>query len=511
MIRAVGWSLRRISIAHLWVLVVLGAMLWIAMGTPLPPLDFWWHLKAGEVIWNTRGIPRVDTFSFTAQGQDFVYQNWLSEIIYHLTYLTGGFPLLICLHAVIFVLSFGTVLWTSWRVTGSLRLAALCTLIGEVLAVRFTNARPQIFSMLFFSVFYGALQRYRRHPDRVPWLLIPLVALWVNMHGAFVLAIGLVALFTGMELVKAPFAAQGALPRPRVAQLSLLLLLLILASLLNPEGWRVYSYVWDVQTDPASQKLVMEWQSPTIREPRDMPFFAAVFVGFLFFIYSAKRDLTNLMLFCTFAALGLASLRGIIWFALILPPILAAQLRELDLGPLQRILEPWGLQNGSRSTPTAHPVLNLVLLVLLAGITLLLSPWVRPGLPIPRLSSELIDPLIPREAMEFIAQKGAQGHIFHSQEAGDYLIWRLYPQQHSFVDGRVHLYDVEFCRDYLRIWNGCGWEELLAQYDVQWVLLPQNEDANELLQQGLRKAREWEQIYEDDQAVLYHKISSSEG
>jgi hypothetical protein len=511
MIRARAENLNRISITHLWVLVSLAAMLWIAMGTPLPPLDFWWHLRAGEVIWNTRSIPRVDTFSFTAQGKDFIYQNWLSEIVYHLTYLTGGFPLLICLHAVTFVLSFGLVLRISWLVTGSARLAVACTLVGEFMAIRFTNARPQIFSMLFFSVYYFVLQRYRRHPDRAPYLLIPLMALWVNMHGAFVLAIGLVALFTGMELVKASFGAQEALPRRQVARLSLILLLVILASLLNPEGWRVYNYVWDVQTDPASQRLVTEWQSPAIRNPGDIPFFAAIFMGFLAFIYSTKRDLTNLVLFCTFAALGLASLRGIIWFALILPPILAAQLKELGLAPLQRMLGHWGNHGDKRSTAPVHSALNLTLLVLLAGITLLLSPWVRPRLPDPRLRSELIDPLIPQQAMEFVAQKGIRGHIFHSQEAGDYLIWRLYPQQRSFVDGRVHLYDVDFCRDYLRISNGCGWEELLAQYDVQWVLLPQNEEVNELLQQGLEKTREWEQIYEDDQAVLYHKISPSEG
>ena len=30
--------------------------------------DMWWHLKTGEIIWNTQSIPRVDLFSFTAYG-----------------------------------------------------------------------------------------------------------------------------------------------------------------------------------------------------------------------------------------------------------------------------------------------------------------------------------------------------------------------------------------------------------------------------------------------------------
>ena len=125
MIRALGAHLRKISTAHLWALVALGAMLWMAMGTPLPPLDFWWHLKAGEVIWNTGSIPRVDAFSFTASGREFVYQNWLSEIVYYLAYLAGGLPVLICLHAAIFVLSFAVLLWLCWQITGQPRLATL--------------------------------------------------------------------------------------------------------------------------------------------------------------------------------------------------------------------------------------------------------------------------------------------------------------------------------------------------------------------------------------------------
>jgi hypothetical protein len=509
MTRTLTAGLGRISTSHLWALVVLMAILWVAMGTPLPPLDFWWHLKAGEVIWTTRSIPRVDTFSSTAWGQSFVYQNWLSEVIYHLTYLLGGFPLLVALHALTITLSFALVLRTTWRFTSRPRLAALCALAGEILAIRFTNARPQVLSMLFFSIFYLVLQRYRHRPGHSVWLLIPLMALWANVHGAFVLGLGLVALFAGTELLKAAFAVRDALSRGAIVRLSVILLLLILASLLNPEGWRVYEYAWDVQTDPASQKLVTEWQSPTVRSVRDMPFFVALLVGFLTFVHSTKRDLTDLVLFSVFAALGLASVRGIIWFALILPPVLASQLENVDLAPIRQALGRWQAHRCAEPTPPAHPILNLMLFLMLAGITLVLSPWVRPGLSAPRLRSELVAPGIPRAAMDFIAREEIQGRIYHPQEAGDYLIWRLYPQQRSFVDGRVHLYGEGFCRDYLRILNGCGWQSLLAQYDVMWVLLTQ-EGGKEELREGLEAASGWQRIYEDDKAILYHRIGYGE-
>ena len=510
MTRAPGRYLQRITAVHLLTLVVLLALLWVAMGSSLPTLDFWWHLKTGEVLWTARSIPRVDAFSFTAWGQPFILQSWLAEVIYHLTYLLGGFPLLIFLHAMTIVLSFGVVLWLAWEITDSLRPAALCVLVGEVLAIRFTNARPQVFSMLLFALFYLMLQRYCHRRSLHVWGLIPLMVLWVNTHGAFVLGMGLVSLITGTEVFKALFAAPGALSRRQLVHLGLVLLLLVLASLVNPEGWRVYEYVREVQTDPASQKLVMEWQSPSLRNRGDIPFFITIFLGFLTFTYSTKRDLTNLILFSCFAAFGLASLRGIIWFAIILPPILAVQLGELDVGPIRRMVDRWQSHSGSKPVAVARPMLNSILIILLVGITLLLSPWVRPDLVPSRRQFELVDSRIPREAMEFIAREGIEGRIFHPQEVGDYLIWRLYPQQHSFIDGRVHLYSEEFARDYLRILNACGWETLLAKYDIEWVLLLQDEGEG-LLRQDLGNAQNWRRIYEDDQAILYSRAISDEG
>ena len=72
---------------------------------PLPLLDFWWHLKMGQLILSSGTIPRTDLFSFTAAGKTFVVQNWLSEIILFLTYKLGHFPLLIFFNTLLLVAS----------------------------------------------------------------------------------------------------------------------------------------------------------------------------------------------------------------------------------------------------------------------------------------------------------------------------------------------------------------------------------------------------------------------
>ena len=40
--------------------------------------DMWWHLKTGELIWNSHTIPRTDPFSFSAAGYRWIAQEWLS-------------------------------------------------------------------------------------------------------------------------------------------------------------------------------------------------------------------------------------------------------------------------------------------------------------------------------------------------------------------------------------------------------------------------------------------------
>src|ERR1700730_708698 len=53
--------------------------------------DMWWHLKTGEIIWNTHSIPQVDVFSFTAAGRPWITQEWLSEVTIYGAYKLGGY------------------------------------------------------------------------------------------------------------------------------------------------------------------------------------------------------------------------------------------------------------------------------------------------------------------------------------------------------------------------------------------------------------------------------------
>src|SRR4051794_18425382 len=133
-----------LTIDHLWLAAPVFVLLCNSLMFRLPVLDFWWHLKMGELIAATRSIPHVDQFSFTAAGRPFVVQNWLADVIYYGTYRLGGFPLIVLLTSMLAVSGF--VLFYALCVVGANNLK-VAVFLGFLAALgNYSFSRPQTFS-----------------------------------------------------------------------------------------------------------------------------------------------------------------------------------------------------------------------------------------------------------------------------------------------------------------------------------------------------------------------------
>jgi hypothetical protein len=507
-----------LHIEHLWVLLPTFVVAWVSLVHRLQPLDFWWHLKAGEVIFTTGSIPQVDLFSFTQAGRPFIYQNWLGEVLYYVTYLAGGLQLLILFNMVLLVLAFLPILHLCLQASVQPRVGALCALVAAIELGIYSSVRPQVYSFVLFAVFYWILWRWREGRGDLTCALPLLMVVWVNLHGAFVLGLGLIAIFLGAETVRRLWYGPRAdvLTSRALARLTLILLLTVLAILVNPQGYRVLAYVRQLQVDPASQRLVTEWQVPDIKQVSGIEvFFAPLFLSLLALLYGRGRlNLTELGLFLWFAVFGLSAMRNGIWFALIAAPLLARHVAGPDVANLPA--ETWG--GGRLRALLAQPKrphrqpranrygLNWVILIGLLLLTVLLSPWVRPHLKSERLRPQLVEAGTPVVAMDYIAAQGLTGNIFHPQDYGDYLIWRLWPQQRSFIDGRVHLYPLDFVEDYILAQHDNQWESRLAKYDIRYLLLPKGEASWAPMIRDAQSSPRWKSLYEDDLSILFERV-----
>jgi hypothetical protein len=470
-------------------------------------LDFWWHLKIGEIITETESIPRTDMFSYTVDGTTFVLQNWLTEILYYLLYRIGGLELLIVANTLILVGALIPIYHLCWDSLRQVRPTVL-TVSFAVLALAgvYSNVRPQTVSFLFFAIFYWILLRYSRKQPSFLWVLPLLMVLWVNLHGAFVLGLGMILLFFLSEGVRRMMLGE----RPdtlSAGQLKILLLIFILtgiASLANPEIYGVYEYVLTVIKDPGSQIYVTEWQPPKIKEFSGvMCFYLPFILSMLVLLYSGKRlNLTELLLYVGFAAFAVSSLRNGIWFSLIVGPIVAKQLAHITAGQryqnnfLTRFLSD---QTSKRSLTRLNWIVATIMLI--GCITS--TPWLQPRL----TGQPLWEPDTPVGVFDFIEQERITGRIFHPQSYGDYLVWRLWPEQQSFLDGRVHIFGGPLVQDYLGILADRCWQERLEDYDIRYLLLSVEDESSWQLQKAALASPDWELVYQDDLSFLIRKKS----
>jgi len=126
------------------------------------------------------------------------------------------------------------------------------------------------------------------------------------------------------------------------------------------------------------------------------------------------------------------------------------------------------------------------------------------------LRTQLLEIGTPVGAMDYIAEHGFRGNMFHPQAYGDYLIWRLWPQQKSFIDGRTHLFSLSFVQDYFGIFHDDRWESRLAKYDIQYLLLPKGDASCALMIEDAQSSPRWKLLYEDNVSVLFEGVVVAE-
>lgn len=498
-----------------WLSLPVFALICVTLFQPIPHLDFWWHLKAGEIIVESGSIPRTDSFSFTAEGETYILQNWLTEVYYYLAYRLGGLEMLIVLNSLIIALAFLPSFALCRRFAPNLPSALAGASLAFYALFLFGTMRPSGMSIVMFSAFYWVLYRYSRGEDARIWALAPLMALWVNLHGAFVLGLILISLFLICDSVRCALA-QGAPAKPHpswkgVGKLATVLALCLAATGLNPEGFRVWEYVRTVASDPVSQAFISEWQPPSIRTFKGlMLFHFPVFLFLSVLLYSRRKlNLTEFAVYFFFAAFALSAIRNAIWLHLVSAPIFAQAIAGIDwrLG-LGRFEELSGLgrirfsKARRASVAEGSTFLQAILLAMLLVLFVLSTPWFGNWV---GARQQLHTAHTPVKAVEFLAENPVQGRIFHHQRFGDYLIWRLWPQHKSFFDGRVHLFGREIHYDYRLILSGEGWKPRLDQYEIDYILLPTQPEGGFQLLQEVRRSKEWRVLYEDEQAVLFER------
>lgn len=474
----------------LWYLAV-PLLLFATVGrVEIAPNDFWWHLRAGQYIWDHRAIPTTDLFSFTRRGQPWIYQAWLAQVAWYLIYTWGGASATILVHAGVIVASYWLLhRWLLPRV--GLRAATLATFAAAAISVANWNVRPQTFSFPFFALLLVLLERSREQ-QKLPWGVLPLLALWANVHAAFIF--GLVLL--GIHAVVRAWQAWQEGQQRLVGRWALLVVGAFLATGLTPSGpVGMVTYFLGFLQSRVTMQANVEFMPITLRDPDGSIFFGITLLYLGLIVRHGPPRGDRVLALVGFGLGTLWSHRVISWYGFVLAPALAEALRPL---PFAR-----------RPIPSGKQGLNVAILALMGILALSGLPWLR-GLWPPLTPQQLFTSNTPVEAVAFLCRTAEpNARVYQEQGFGSYQVWAC-PRLPVFIDTRVELYPENQWRDYFAIAEGrFDWETVAARYGLNYLLLGRQEQP-----EGIRAAEAspcWEKVYEDQVAVLFRHRCAGRG
>ncbi|MES5486371.1 hypothetical protein QMZ05_26745 [Bradyrhizobium sp. INPA03-11B] len=438
----------------------------------LKDADIYWHILVGQWIVDHRAVPHADMFSFTMHGAPWITSEWLSEVLYFAAYKLAG--------------------WTGPVMLAALSASAAYYLLALLLLKRLPNipaailasaaivmtsfhvfTRPHVLIFPLMVVWADALVRASEERRAPSLVYLPLVTLWANLHGSFVLALALIG----------PFAVEalwmsGQSDRIRIAvQWIRFGVLALAAACITPYGPESMLVIGRIMRLGGALAHIGEWQ------PLDFSTLSTVtpclLAGLAYLLYSGlKLPPIRIATLLAVVYQMLVHVRYVDVFALVAPFFVASPLAQhLSWAKLQhdrKVVAP------KRSTVIA----TIAALVIASGAMIAVKD------PTP--------PLVPRAAVEKLKEQGAE-RVLNAYFFCGYLMFQNIP---VFIDSRAELYGGAFLDRYVNaisLFDVADFVKLLDEYKIDATLLSPSAPAVGLLD----RLPEWQRAYADDLAVVH--------
>lgn len=524
--------LKRLVIAALWVSCAL------ALSLNLADPDLWGHVTYGQDALRDAKLHDTATHTFTAVDYPWINHENLAELTFALGYQWLGDEGLLVAKCLLGLAILAAMSWVAHRHgVRHLTMAALLLLLANNLTA-FFPVRPQLLSFawctLLLLLFEQAFQGWREWltracdytpggtaqneasqwtPRKLAWLLlvVPVIALWTNSHGAFVAGVAITIAYLGGRAAESLYYKRRA-SLPLVATLLGLAALAAAATLLNPYGTGLHEWLLASLGSPRPE--ITEWAAPRPKDPVFWPFVTLIVTCVASLSFTRlRRDWVQIAILALVCWQACSHLRHIAFFTLLcgfwLPPHLQSMLRRIRLSapsnlPVQR-LGTWSRWGFAGAITVAIAMQSVALYGRLER------------LPVQRN-------MYPVDAAQWMTFKGIDGRLVVSFNWAQYAIAALGPETTVAFDGRFRtcypqeIVDMSFDfllgehkgRRYRRADAGPIDPTAILHYkNPELVLIDrQYEHAVRVMQNEAEKADpEWSLIYQDGIAQLWGRTS----
>lgn len=426
----IGW-LPLAVLGLLPVLLVRGALV------PVSDPDTFWHIRAGDYLWDTWQFSGPDPWS-EFSTLPWVLHEWLPQLAMAGVYSLGGLPAIAWLNAV-GVLGVAAALYWSCRSYSDVLPSLVATALAWLGASQSLSPRPQVLTFILLALTTAAWLRTIKD-GRARWWLIPLTWLWASCHGMW---------FAGVALggaVAVGLALEGAVDRRQAIRLLSIPALSVVAAALTPVGPQLLLAPFTVGD---YTKYVTEWAPPSIQEPYMAITVAMIAVVVLTWARQGKRaPWPHILVLVVASGWALLYSRTVPLGAVMIAPLFAMSVQKAVKQPLQ-------------------PRSNKERWLFWAGMAAALAVA---AVVVPSTSSQ--PGKVPNTLNDELAALPAKTVVYNDYALGGWLLLR-HPQLSPVVDGRTEVFDTDYLDSYFdSTAAGPKWEETVGRSRAAHALLP---------------------------------------
>ena len=458
--------------------------------------DFWWHLRAGQLLVSQHHLIGLDPFTYTVSTHHWTMHEWLTEVIFALLFSAGGLGLIVILFALV---TWGGLICIALRAQVE-RPSNIIFVIGFVWALvtgyPVWGPRTQMITFALSCLVLLMAERHLRYGGRRIWLLIPLFLVWSNLHSGFVAGIGFLLVIIVAELAgKALRWSDGANLR-RVGDLGIVTALGTLAAMVNPNGPGIVLYPFGTVGSAEQEQLIQEWHSPDFHDFIIRAGFAPMLATLILFIVINRRiRARDAALFAVTTILSLQSERNIALFVAASTPIWitqASQLwRRIWTPPVRSFPRP---RAGPRALALVTTVIVFGVMASVDGLALKTDAAVTPT----SLGYARDQPVC---AARWLAASPLKLNIFNQYGEGGYLLYTLYSHGDKvFIFGDAALMGDQQLLTYGNVEElNPDWDRIITNAKTDVVLF----DLGTPFANVLDASPRWVRVYTDAKSAVW--------
>jgi hypothetical protein len=439
--------------------------------------DTWWHVAAGRMMIARRAVLSTDPFSYTFRGAPWFTHEWLSEVLFGGAFNLSGWSGVMLLTGA----AAGLTAWLLARDLGRwLSGLPWITVLafGLVLGAGSMLARPHILTLPLLEIWTAELLRARGE-DRGPrWRMLPLMALWANLHGSFIFGLAMISPFA----LEALLAAKAQDRRAVILRWGGFGLAATAMTAMTPHGVNTLIFPL-MMVRLRSLANIGEWR------PED---------------FSAMRPLEFTILVCAFVALT-RPMRGPPIRMMLLLILLHESLRhvryEQMLGIVGALILAQPLAGAYGQTPPFEHGRKPA------------TPWpvaaIAVGLALALATTRLVWPMIPQDgptapisSVAAVPPAIARTPVLNDYIFGGYLIDRgIAP----FIDSRADMYGDDFLQSYLGLQapDRAALDQTLTRRRIGWTILVPGSP----LAHAMDETPGWRRLRADRWSVIHVRVT----